>query len=301
MNTKQEREARAEDNAEKMGSTPGKRRVALRGLSDVVSGNKPPLKRDVREQERAAKIASKAPAETAAQATLRANAAKHKAEEAAAKKSNDAVLQANKANAKPEPKAVLKVGSGSAIGVASGAMDGQPHTKLAVEQARIAERANAKAQGLIEARTSMGQIVYVKRGDPLCRQVDGTLVRFPDAATVAKFDKLLKQWLDHKAGLTEWPRGMGPTPRKDKPKAAPKVKPVPPKRVAAPAVDRAYTKGERKNEAREGTWTRYMLEVILKHKTTVAAQAALVTAGGEFGGRRLDFKWADAKGYIKLK
>lgn len=51
---------------------------------------------------------------------------------------------------------------------------------------------------------------------------------------------------------------------------------------------------------RPGTWTEYMVQTIMSHKTTAAANAASqAKRDREFGGKKLDFKWtADAKKYI---
>lgn len=53
---------------------------------------------------------------------------------------------------------------------------------------------------------------------------------------------------------------------------------------------------------RPGTWTTFMVESILAHKSTAAANAATqARRDREFGGKKLDFKWvADVKKFIQF-
>lgn len=73
-------------------------------------------------------------------------------------------------------------------------------------------------------------------------------------------------------------------------------------RVAA-EFDYKVVKGA-KNETREGTWTRHMIEVILAHTSTAEARAANANAKGatskgqKFSDKSLDFAWAKAQGFI---
>lgn len=55
----------------------------------------------------------------------------------------------------------------------------------------------------------------------------------------------------------------------------------------------------RLNTSKRGTWTRYMVDIILAH-TEVQAANETHAASGEYAGKRLDFNWAVAQGYIKL-
>lgn len=71
------------------------------------------------------------------------------------------------------------------------------------------------------------------------------------------------------------------------------------KRSATPKGDRAYTPGKTANGSKPATWTHYMIATALAHKSTAAAEAAHAK-GGKFPGKKLDWKWMDAKGYIKL-
>lgn len=67
-----------------------------------------------------------------------------------------------------------------------------------------------------------------------------------------------------------------------------------------PAPNRKYTVVNKVNGAREGSWTHHMVGVILKHKDTDSAKATLAADKSEHSGKKLDFKWAEDKGYIKL-
>jgi hypothetical protein len=181
-------------------------------------------------------------------------------------KANAAKLADIKAKTPAKPDAPKAKGSGALIGVAQGALDGQPHTKRAVEEAR--------------RRALQGD-------DPLV--VDG--VKFPNVTRANDARKAKAQAeADRKAGKTPAPKAT--------PKAA-KTKPAPtPKAVA----DRAYAPGKTIYVAKAaGTWTEYMVNTALAHKSTAAAQAAHKSSGRPDAAKPLDFKWMADKGYIAFK
>lgn len=78
-------------------------------------------------------------------------------------------------------------------------------------------------------------------------------------------------------------------------------KPVTATKPAAAKLSRkgdfAYKVGKA-NDTRADTWTHYMVEVIQKHSDTASARAAHEKSG-KFAGKKLDFNWSKAKGYIK--
>jgi hypothetical protein len=72
-------------------------------------------------------------------------------------------------------------------------------------------------------------------------------------------------------------------------------------RAAEGAKDRKYKALVKLGDLklRDGSWTARMVEIILGNKTTDAAKSALL-ADKEYGDRRLDFKWAEGKGFIEF-
>lgn len=216
-------------------------------------------------------------------AKMAANVAKDRAEEAAAAKSNAKVLAAL-----PKTKAVaptLAKGSGALVGVAAGAMDGQPHTKLAVAQARA--RLLAEQRG--EADAVLAKLVREEKATP--KLVQGTA--FPTAKAAALRRAEVRKLIEFGAAK---PKADPTAPKAAK--AAPKAKaPAAPKATA----DRAYAKGPNAYSGAAGSWTAYMVELALRFKSTDAAKAAHAK-GGQFPGKALDFKWmADTKGFIAWK
>ena len=70
----------------------------------------------------------------------------------------------------------------------------------------------------------------------------------------------------------------------------------------SPYAGKSYSIVNKKYEGREGTWTAYMINTILAHKAVddaVAAHKADTKSG--FSEKSLDFRFAEDKGYIKLK
>lgn len=72
-------------------------------------------------------------------------------------------------------------------------------------------------------------------------------------------------------------------------------------RASAAQEDRKYKTLVKRGDikTREGTWTEAMVDIIMSNKTTDAAKAELADHK-EFGERRLDFGWAEKKGYISF-
>ena len=87
--------------------------------------------------------------------------------------------------------------------------------------------------------------------------------------------------------------------RKAAPKAAKPAAPKAAKVAKAPQADRTYKHLVKRADikAREGSWTAAMVDIIMAHKSTYAAKAALA-ADKTYGDRRVDFAWAEKKGYI---
>lgn len=212
------------------------------------------------------KQAKKAPVVTPERATELTNRSSRQRDKVAAIVAKTTAPKPDMAKASPR-------GGGSAIGVAKGAMDGQPHTKLAVEQARKRERAEAAQAGQVQARDMGGNLVYV---DPKSKLLyDGKL--FPNASLMSAY-KLEQARTAKKVKPAE-------------PKAERKM-PTPP-----PAADRKYAKGAKAIEAKPGSWREYMLKTIQAYKSTDAAKAAHLKSG-QFVGAKLDFGWAGQQGYI---
>jgi hypothetical protein len=63
--------------------------------------------------------------------------------------------------------------------------------------------------------------------------------------------------------------------------------------------DRAYVPGTKKDESKPDTFRKYMLTMILKHKSTGAAKAAHAKSG-KYPTHKLDFNWSAQQGYIKF-
>jgi hypothetical protein len=235
-----------------------------------------------------------APAITKAQGALKVHAAQRRAANKAEEQAAAALVAAATAAAKAAPKPAAKPlpkGSGAAVGVAAGAMDGQPHTKLAVEQARKAAKL---PNGHVYAVNMAGQEVTCPANDPNLRTSGGRKVLFTPAQAKL-FDKLsadLPKQLEMLAkGKADRALALANVPAK--PKAA-----KPAKQPSAPRVvaDRKYKAGTA-NTSKAGTWTEYMVATAQAHKSTVAAQAAHV-ASGQYSGKALDWKWMAAKGFI---
>lgn len=212
---------------------------------------------------------------------VKANAAKFAAEEKAARASNDAKLAAAPKRA-PEPK-VLAKGSGALVGVAQGAMDGQPHTKLAVAEAR--KRMAAEARG--ETDAVLAKLAKEEAATPL--KVMGTEFASLKAAKAKRAS--VRASLEFAA--------KQPRPDPTAPKAAKPAKPAKAKPAPKAAADRAYTvpKTATAVDAKPGSWRLHMLTMIVSHKSTAAAKAAHV-ASGKFAGQALDFNWSAKQGYI---
>lgn len=90
-------------------------------------------------------------------------------------------------------------------------------------------------------------------------------------------------------------------PKEAKPKPDMKERAAAARAARGPVADRKYTPLMKMKDVdlRPETWTRYMVSIILGNKSTDAAREAHKTTG-EYGGKSLDFKWAEAKGYIKF-
>lgn len=229
-------------NTEAATQTPGQRRAAAKSRPIVLAKKNTQASRALK---REALVATRIGLTKDERAQLDASRARTAKEEADAKQENDRVLATvtKKAKAKPE----LKIGSGAAVGVAQGAMDGQPHTKRAVEEARK-KYAALNPTRAADAKLIAAQPVKVKE----------TKVKAP------------------------------------RPKAEPKPK-------AAPAV-RSYSKGPTDYTGKPGSWTAFMVAHALKHKDTAKATAAYEKLADYTANNKkpLDFRWMDAKGYIKF-
>jgi hypothetical protein len=220
-------------------------------------------------------------AKPAPQAARAKSVTKARREETKAADANAAKLAKAKAATPPkaaEPKA--KGSAPTAIGVAQGAMDGQPHTAQAVREARKAEKAAFDA--IKDAKVAEGYAYYldparnvqkwIKNGD---RLPIGALKLYPAPKATKDADG----------------------PRKSS--ATPKAKASEPKTPRAPRAqgDRKYAKGATKNEAKPGTWRHHMLTIIQANTSTEAAKAAHAKSGA-FSDQNLDFNWSAKQGYI---
>lgn len=242
---------------------------------------------------------------------LEANAKATAKAEGDAKASNTAKLAANAKRLVPTPKAPLQKGSGALIGVAQGAMDGQPHTKQAVAEARAKASQAAKevphlksvmpadrpeflrtqAVGKVQADFG-GNKVWCAPSDPWL--VNGVLA--PNATIASDLRKAAEA---KAAKPTHTVLGAGGKPAK----AAKAKTPTAPKTPRAPAADRKYSKGANTYGGLATTWTHYMIQVTLRNKSTDAAKADHAKSAAKAGfppAKPLDFKWMDMKGFIKL-
>lgn len=98
----------------------------------------------------------------------------------------------------------------------------------------------------------------------------------------------------HSAKAVADQKGAAPATKGKASKAAPKAAK---NKAPSRGTDRNYKIGKTKNEARPDTWRYYMLETIRAHKDTASAKAAHAK-GKKFSSNKLDFTWADQKGYI---
>ena len=213
---------------------------------------------------------------------LQANAAKTAKAEAEAREANEAKLA--KLVRKQAPAPVLAKGSGALIGVAAGATERQPHTKRAVAEAR-------KAALMEEARSTLAAIQQ-KPGKGLIKVLTNASGKTPEYGYVPADHPMA---FEGKLFLTQ--RGLNNAKQAAIAKApAADKKSAPPKAAKAPA-DQVYTKGPNAFTGREGTWTHYMVNHVLKHKSTAQATAAQT----EYKDKKLDFKWMNQKGFITLK
>lgn len=209
--------------------------------------------------------------------------------EAQAKASNAAKLAT--AVRKQAAAPTLAKGSGALIGVAQGALDGQPHTRQAVKEARAKAQAALTQGGMVRAKDIAGNTVTVASTDPCL--VHGVLYPNKSRANDARRAYTAQELADAKAAASGKP---APSKQAKAPRA-------PPKRAPASKVDRKYAKGATAYTGAAGTWTAYMVAHALAHKSTDAATAAHKAGAAKAGQRAdkpLDFKWMDAKGYIKL-
>jgi len=212
------------------------------------------------------------------QALLAANKAKRA--EAAAK--TTATLAKQKAAAKPAPQ-VLKVGSGAAIGVATGAMDGQPHTKQAVKEAREREANEAKRDGLVLAKNIAGHPVYVKPDSKLL--VAGVLYQNATRASEARMQ------------MAEAAKTPKTVPAKAAKPAASKAAPKPKAPAAADA--RKITVLVKPCPYKAGTKAAAIYALFAKCKTMADLKAKLAENPAAYGDIGY-VKHAVAKGYITV-
>lgn len=216
-----------------------------------------------------------------AAAQIAFNKAKRETEEATAKASNARTLASNKAKVKPAPAKPLQVGSGAAVGVAKGAMDGQPHTQQAVREARAA-LTKAAQQAVVKG---LAQTVDIA-GNKLTKVNPALVVngvQYPNAARAADARKAAE---DVAAG-----KRQPAAPKAAKPKAEP--------RGPRSTASQTYKPGPKVDESRPGTFRRYMLSTILAHRDTDSAKAAHAQSG-QHQKDKLNFKWAHDNGYIVL-
>lgn len=125
---------------------------------------------------------------------------------------------------------------------------------------------------------------------------------------------LAVQWLNEWTPFTEQEMTIMAEKLKTKPAKAAAEKKAPAKkgnpealakareaRASAAQEDRKYKTLVKRADikTREGTWTEAMVDIIMSNKSTDAAKAELA-AHKEYGDRRLDFSWAEKKGYISF-
>lgn len=168
---------------------------------------------------------------------------------------------------------------------AKGAVDGQPHTKRAVAEAAKRERqpwmadeyeANRDAEHLYMLEPKSGRYYW---WNPKGKAEHGAAAKIKSGS--------VQVWPQPEAKKAE--RKAKSAPKTERKASAPK-----------PAADRAYAKGTKAVEAKDGSWRKYMLDTIRAHKSTNDAKAAH-KASGQFAGQALDFNWAAKEGYITWK
>lgn len=175
---------------------------------------------------------------------------------------------------------------------AAHATEKAPHTKRALEQAKLADKVSAAADKLNAAKaaleTATQAAVKAKRNDPT-REAKFLAKAQAEAEVLAA----QKAWLALKR--------EGETPEQ---KAARQAK-APTKTVRQPkvATNRSIAKGGTVYSNAKGGWTLYMVNIALAHKSTdeaTAAHKAGAAKAGQPASKPLDFKWMAAKGYIVL-
>lgn len=62
----------------------------------------------------------------------------------------------------------------------------------------------------------------------------------------------------------------------------------------------SYTPTDKRNDARWNTWRHYMIDVVLRHKSTLSAETDHETncTNPKFAKNRLDFGWCASNGFI---
>ena len=191
------------------------------------------------------------------------------------------------AAAKAEPKVIVV-----ATAPAQGATERQPHTKRAIAQAKETDKlakAQARVDAALAAVTEASTVAKLaKRNDP--ERDAKFLARATAEAELLAARKAL-QALKREQMTPEERAAKQPAKKTAAPKA-PRV-----------TVNRTIKAGAVKYENAKGGWTLYMVTLALKHKDTDSATAAHKAGAAKAGQRAdkpLDFKWMDAKGYIKL-
>lgn len=209
-----------------------------------------------------------------------------KREEAKAAQSNHTALASRRPKASA-PKELEK-GSGALVGVAKGAMDGQPHTKRAVEEARV--RMNGETR---EAETKLVIAKLEAEAKTAPKFVSG--VEFPSAKAAAARRATVIQSLQHTGKQPKPDTSGAPKPAKAKKTATPK----------APAADAAkkIVLVAKANPYREGTKAYATFELFKTAKTVGEARAKAEAAGGSGAAGKYDIgylRYASRDGHIKL-
>ena len=149
---------------------------------------------------------------------------------------------------------------------------------------------NSSLQSFVE---SLKALMVAHGASPLAVEWIGDISPFSEKELNIMADKLKT-----KTEKAAKPAAKSPAPRKGNPQALEMARAA---RASAAKENRKYKTLVKLSDIklREGSWTATMVTVIMTNKTTDDAKAELAK-DKQFGDRRLDFGWAEGKGYIEF-
>ena len=172
---------------------------------------------------------------------------------------------------------------------AHGATDKAPHTKRAVAENAAATKLAKAEKTLADAKAAVTVATATATKAKGAARKDAFTAKAAAELAVIAANKAVNAL--KREAMTPEERAATAKPAK----AATKTPRV--------AVNRTISKGSVVYANAKGGWTFYMVTLTLKHKDTDSATAAHKDGAAKAGypaTKPLDFKWMDAKGYIKL-